>query len=602
MSDTPDLPDFTRAQFDLTDPPECDLILKGGITSGVVYPYAILQIATKYRLRSIGGTSAGAIAAAFAAAAEYGRQHGRPEAFVTLKTYCDALPELLPGLFQPDPAFDPALDMARQVKTSGSLAPILRCALRPAFPGAVMAALAAGALSSHLAPGVYPTTLAALLGGVCGGALAVWSRGRSMIEALFRQPLNRLQQEGFGLCSGLTRSDSSTPALTDWLHRALQHIAFGDPDHSKPLTFGDLQGRRIEEDSPDIPAINLRIMTTNLSMRRPHTLPWLGVSAGFRPEDWAKIFPAPVMSYLTGKTARGWEPEIDTLAFPRPEALPVLVAVRMSLSFPVLFSTVRLRMQDTEHAAIMAKLGGTPEKPIRTVHLSDGGLSSNFPIHLFDAPLPSRPTFAFSLESLPCDPSKVKRRVFLPDKALDGIGVQIDPIEDLGGFGWQVIDSAKDWQDQLLAEITGQRERIVRIFLAPHEGGLNLKMPASVSRALMRYGYEAGRAFTGGNRPDEPGFDFDEHRWRRFLALSKTLGPYLDRIDRTWNDGFRAWFAGHAKGFESYRKLTKADRAVLVDELEAMLKTRKAQPSDAIKGRDRKLPAKSGMLRIGAKR
>lgn len=49
MSETPDLPDFTRAQFDSGDPPECDLILKGGITSGVVYAYAILQIATKYR-------------------------------------------------------------------------------------------------------------------------------------------------------------------------------------------------------------------------------------------------------------------------------------------------------------------------------------------------------------------------------------------------------------------------------------------------------------------------------------------------------------------------------------------------------------------------
>jgi hypothetical protein len=36
--------------------------MKGGITSGVVYPLAIVEIAKAFRLRSIGGTSAGAIA------------------------------------------------------------------------------------------------------------------------------------------------------------------------------------------------------------------------------------------------------------------------------------------------------------------------------------------------------------------------------------------------------------------------------------------------------------------------------------------------------------------------------------------------------------
>ena len=47
--------------------------MKGGITSGIVYPLAITEIAKAFRLRSISGTSAGAIAAA-AAAAELGRQ------------------------------------------------------------------------------------------------------------------------------------------------------------------------------------------------------------------------------------------------------------------------------------------------------------------------------------------------------------------------------------------------------------------------------------------------------------------------------------------------------------------------------------------------
>src|SRR4051794_35646095 len=53
---------------------ECDLVMKGGVTSGTVYPCAIARLAKRYRFRSIGGTSAGAIAAAAAAAAEYRRQ------------------------------------------------------------------------------------------------------------------------------------------------------------------------------------------------------------------------------------------------------------------------------------------------------------------------------------------------------------------------------------------------------------------------------------------------------------------------------------------------------------------------------------------------
>ena len=40
---------------------ECDLVMRGGITSGIVYPCAIAKLAETYRFRSIGGTSAGAV-------------------------------------------------------------------------------------------------------------------------------------------------------------------------------------------------------------------------------------------------------------------------------------------------------------------------------------------------------------------------------------------------------------------------------------------------------------------------------------------------------------------------------------------------------------
>ena len=55
----------------------CDLVMKGGITSGIVYPNAVLALAKRYRFKNIGGTSAGAIAAAATAAAALGERRRR---------------------------------------------------------------------------------------------------------------------------------------------------------------------------------------------------------------------------------------------------------------------------------------------------------------------------------------------------------------------------------------------------------------------------------------------------------------------------------------------------------------------------------------------
>src|SRR3982751_6868872 len=54
----------------------CDLVMKGGITSGVVYPQAVCELAKIYSFKNIGGGSAGGNGPAVAAAAEYGRRTG----------------------------------------------------------------------------------------------------------------------------------------------------------------------------------------------------------------------------------------------------------------------------------------------------------------------------------------------------------------------------------------------------------------------------------------------------------------------------------------------------------------------------------------------
>src|SRR5947208_11940137 len=66
-------------------PTDCDLVMKGGITSGVVYPSAVLDLKERYRFRNIGGASAGAIAAVVTAAAEYGREAGSGHGYEALE-------------------------------------------------------------------------------------------------------------------------------------------------------------------------------------------------------------------------------------------------------------------------------------------------------------------------------------------------------------------------------------------------------------------------------------------------------------------------------------------------------------------------------------
>ena len=53
----------------------CDVVMEGGVTSGIIYAAAVAELSKHYRFRSIGGSSIGAFAAALAAAAEYSRRY-----------------------------------------------------------------------------------------------------------------------------------------------------------------------------------------------------------------------------------------------------------------------------------------------------------------------------------------------------------------------------------------------------------------------------------------------------------------------------------------------------------------------------------------------
>ena len=73
----------------------CDLVMKGGITSGVVYPRVVTEIAKSFNLKSVGGTSAGAIAAAAAAAAQSYEDSAKKNRHGGGFKHVDSLPDLL---------------------------------------------------------------------------------------------------------------------------------------------------------------------------------------------------------------------------------------------------------------------------------------------------------------------------------------------------------------------------------------------------------------------------------------------------------------------------------------------------------------------------
>jgi predicted acylesterase/phospholipase RssA len=554
---------------------ECDIVMKGGVTSGIVYPYAILELARVYRFRSIGGTSAGAIAAAFAAAAEYARTaRNDPEGFLRLQRYCERLPDILASLFQPTPRFGALMRYLLRAQ-SGKGGPAYLWNAPLAFWGSALGGLVLGA-------GLLALLQAGPAGVVLGAIVGVVS---ALCFRVLRLVLVDLPRNGFGLCSGLTEPGHKGPALTDWLHRALQDIAFGDPAHPVPLTFGELAGDDLAR-----PRIDLRMVTTNLSMRRPHALPRLGMVAAYDPAKWTTLFPEPVMKHLGEVSGRSRLK--GHRGFPSAESLPVIVAVRLSLSFPFLFQAVPMVIRDLESAEIAGATGGSKEIRGRTCWFSDGGLSSNFPIHLFDALLPSRPTFALSLDDLPSGARSDGKRVFFATDAGAGSGLPVHAVEGVGGFAMSVLGAAKDWQDQLLATMPGQRERIARVYLSKDEGGLNLTMPRSRARMLMKYGKEVGEAFANG------ALNFDEHRWRRTLVAYQQLAQTLEATHGIWTiGGYESWFRGYLEHPESYERISKTDRRRILHRIAAFTELDQAfEP--ALKEQTERFPRPTGRLRI----
>jgi predicted acylesterase/phospholipase RssA len=525
---------------------ECDLVMKGGITSGVIYPGLIAKLSETYRFRSIGGTSAGAIAAAAAAAAQLG-VHARtnPNAFRRLEQLPEELGQPVPGrsasflltLFQPQKKLKRHFRLLLAALNSRStIARVLRIAIAAVFSfpiGALLGALPGVILLLRSWGAGWILSLIVTTMGLIVGALvsAVISFGR------------RLPRNHFGICNGMPASARKMPpaSLTPWLHGYLNELA--GKQGTAPLTFGDLwRGHPNSTDDPGAASkvVDLAMMTTALNLARPYRIPFDTGDIYYIDEELAALLPVEVMAWLrqharASATATALSREAKTFrAFPAAEDFPVVLGVRMSLSFPILLSAVPLytvdRTLDVNKAA--------PTQATR-VYFSDGGISSNFPVHFFDSPLPSRPTFAINLKDF--HPDHPDQRVFLPEMLKNNAGLKryVPPLAvtpgwgSIVGFVAAILDTMQNWRDSLQLAMPGFRDRIVHISHSSSEGGMNLNMPAEVIRTLAASGMQAAEAllaaFAIRNERGEPN-GWDNHRRIRARALLAALQQQLDAI------------------------------------------------------------------------
>lgn len=355
---------------------ECDLVMKGGATSGLVYPPAVLQLAGKYRFRNIGGTSAGAVAAALTAAAEFNRGNG---GFDKLRTAALALqrPSFLRNLFQGNRQTEPLLKIlmnasqygdelenlaskARGKGLSGLLLPLARWfsgiiadsgvdgVRKGKWRGLVAGAAVALALSCVIwavatlfgaAPNVlfwYPLLV---LGLVFGGIGFIFGGLVTGIEKLYETATSNMPDNLFGICSGLRdpcNTEYEQLAATEWLHDSIEKIA-ENAGRSGVLTFKQLAL------CPH--PIKLQFVTTDISAGRPYVLP-LDDLFIFKKAHFDKLFPQDVVCHLVSNSRK--VPGIrlpghgEYFFLPCGSEWPVVVGARLSMSFPFLFSSAPL--------------------------------------------------------------------------------------------------------------------------------------------------------------------------------------------------------------------------------------------------------------------
>ncbi|HST53057.1 MAG TPA: patatin-like phospholipase family protein [Pyrinomonadaceae bacterium] len=641
MPDTHDASDDSRKL-------ECDLVMKGGITSGIIYPPLVIKLHQHgYSFRNIGGTSAGAIAAAVAAAAEYGKDKGGFDKLEKVRKWLGEDGNLR-NLFQPSNETRPLMDTAfgaiayfknerrRHTKERESVGDKLAlakkalrlvldmCALlskttgRLYSDGALVGLFAAGTAAFAFALFVALVFLfaGALFGGwktaaevsVIGffvlfvplaagfgwvgeraGGLAGAARGLLDVVNV-GIPGNFL-----GLCNGRQEHSVEGVALTDWLSEKINELAGlieptkpNEPAkvRRRPLTFRELWGAPTADGGRQI---DLRMMTSNLSQNQPYLLPFVKSMFIFKREEMARLFPPAVVEHMVEKAreCRGVVLPKGYFFLPGEADLPVVVAARMSLSFPVLISMVPLytisqkafennvRCEVNEEMAT----GDSGEAETKEVILfmreneegnwekcmgeqgrqlspedlqinwfSDGGICSNFPIHFFDTWLPSRPTFGVNLTSQLAEGGGQVEETVKSRSSVVAQQTQFGTSADTGGVDpyaqdvylprpdetlppeWIPIRGLGDLFSNMFTTAQNYRDNMQAMLPSYRERIVQIRLTddeGGLNLDMPKKTLEsvAGKGEVAGNKLIQ--FKMDQHQWVRFRVLMKQMEKSL---------------------------------------------------------------------------
>ncbi len=614
----------------------CDIVMKGGITSGVVYPPAIIELAQLYRFRKIGGTSAGAIAACITAVAELKREAGTFDQSSRRDDTLEALasklkqPRFLRSLFQPSRGIGPLMNTllfliagannrrtrSRADAALGKIATVIRFqsvviryGLLPFLVGLLAVVVGRYAQHAGLVPPA-PWWLATVFFGWLVG-LALW-----LVYMLFIL-LVRVPRNFYGMCTGLTQPGRKSPALTDWMLDNFSRLT-GRGAGYRSLTFKDLAAHQVGDQQHPI---TLQMVATDLSHNQPYVVPFRVNGFLFKEDEMQRFFPEDVVRQMrecteqlqevvpvaldgtaVAETVRVSFAELNKelgpgrrfFLLPSGDQLPIIVGMRLSLSFPILFSAVPLW---TISAAVFDEHRGEERYTLTNQdinrylqrHLfSDGGISSNFPIHFFDAWLPSCPTFGINLTPFPRQavartPAEMLRHplrslaaarrsaetasleipqhlsvlqvgfeaavpartppaapaqdalvakraeqlandVFLPS-AFTEVFPPWRRVDSLVGFIGAMLSTMQNYRDTAQAMLPGYRERIVHIRLDAGRGEGGLNLDMPVK--VIASIERKGQLAGQKLRQD---FNWQHHQWVRFRVLLAELEPRLAHL------------------------------------------------------------------------
>jgi hypothetical protein len=300
------------------------------------------------------------------------------------------------------------------------------------------------------------------------------------------------RRRGFGLIPGTTTRRQRSlldvmagipkptveKSLVPWLNDCLNALAGLPAEHV--LRFGHLWSglefheqrlmasprdvaswRQMSKD-PDLRLDNLELMTTDVTRGRPFRFPLEPIEDDDSEQLWvcvdelrdgeSPLFPESVLTALRQTESKKVQDrhggERLRHKLPQPCDLPVIFAVRISMSLPALFQAIRM-YQIRKPSPVQDDLGHAIEdrgKPLilfdplesaQELWFSDGGITSNFPVHFFDNPLPRWPTVSLNLGIHP-------RRTSSRHLAAAGLGLSEYSGQDARRLGARV--RASDFQ------------------------------------------------------------------------------------------------------------------------------------------------------------